>query len=319
MKEYMTVNGLLKSVMNEEFYENGVLKECFLEDECVLQTPQGAFIPKYDYSDVRSKYRNSLSFYKSGQLKSVYLQNRTKIKSPVVDIEAEMITYYETGELHRLFPFYGKISGYWSEEEELSALEPFTGTVNGISFHHKVACYCFYSSGRIKSLTLAGNEELIVDSSVGTVHVRMGISFYDSGKIRSVEPEAETNIKTPVGTITAYDNTPIAVHGDDNSLKFTEDGRLLSVKTIKSGFEIIDHENKKIQILPKCRRSYWDIEKFEMVPVEVIFREEGVDILDSDGWIYEYSFHDHQIKSITNKLYKTETGCTNCASCSECQ
>jgi len=318
MKEYMTDYGLLRRIISDEYYDNGKVKECFVEEECLLHTPQGVMIPKYDYSDVRSKYRNSLSFYRSGQLKSIYLQNRTKVQSPIGDYDVEMITFYEDGRMHRLFPFYGQLSGYWTEEEELAALEPFIGEANGISFHHKISCYCFYSSGNIKSLTLAGKEDLVVDTPIGRVHVRMGISFYDNGEIESVEPKIETNIKTPVGNVAAFDNTPIGVHGDNNSLKFAEDGKLLSVKTVKSGFEIIDNDNKKVHILPKRRRSFLDTEKFEMVPVEIIFREGGVDIQDSDGWVYEYFFNNCQINSIENTLFKPDTCCINCASCSGC-
>jgi len=318
MNEYMTVYGTLRSIVNEEYYDNGMVNECFVEEECLLQTSIGILVPKYDYSDVRSKYRNALSFYRSGQLKSIYLATRTKINSPVGEYCAEMITFYENGGIHRLFPFYRHISGYWSEEDELLALKPFNENINGILFHHKISCYCYYPSGSIKSLTLPKNEELIVDTTIGVVHGRMGISFYENGRIESIEPKIETNIKTPIGIVAAFDNAPIGVHGDNNSLKFSEDGKLLSIKTIRSGFEIIDNENTNIQILPKRRRSFLDIDKFEMVPVEIVFREGGVDILDSDGWVYEYSFGSCQIKSIPNKLYRPDTGCTNCASHSGC-
>jgi hypothetical protein len=319
MKEYITSYGVLKGIVEEEYYANGVLKECILEEESPINTTCGLLVPKYDYSDVRSKYRNVLSFYIGGQIKSIYLQERSKIVVPQGTYYAEMITFYEDGSLHRIFPIYGKISGYWSEEEENKALEIFSGTVGGIPINNKVACYCFYPTGEFKSLTFAQNENLVINTPQGEMEIRIGISFYEKGELESIEPAKEIPLKTIVGCIMAYDNNPIGVHADNNSLKFNEAGEILSVKTIMTGFEIIDMLGEKTTILPKRRKSFIDIEKFEMVPVMVTFYQDSIEIQDSDGWVCEYNLKKYQIKSIFNTLYRQEESCTDCSSCSGCQ
>ena len=318
MKKYKTIYGTLNGVSEETYYKDGTIKECIIEKYSLLKTKHGDLIPKSDFSDVRSKYRNSLSFYSSGKLKSVYLEKKSPINSEIGTIHAEMVTFYENGNVHRVFPLYGQISGYWTEEEELKSLEPLKMEINNIPFHNKISCYCLYPSGRVKSLTLGPKEKIKIKTSMGEIETRIGISFYESGKIESIEPDLQTPLKSPIGDIIAYDNNPIGIHGDNNSLKFTDKGVLLSVKTIQSGVEIVDNNNEKKEILPKRRRSFVDMDNYEMVPIEIVFRNEKIEIQDSDGWLFEYSTEQYTINSINNELFKAEAICTNCASCASC-
>jgi len=55
-----------------------------------------------------------------------------------------------------------------------------------------------------------------------------------------------------------------------------------------------------------------------MVPIEITFKNDTVEIQDSDGWVYEYNFDKYQIKSMQNRLHKPDTGCDECVSCSGC-
>ncbi|MGB4658292.1 MAG: hypothetical protein WBI07_03815 [Mobilitalea sp.] len=316
--KYMTPYGILNNVVQEEYYKDGTLKECLLEEENILNTEVGYLTPKYLYSDVRSKYRNSLSFYPSGKIKSIYLENATVIMTPIGAIKAELLTFYEDGSIHRLFPLYGQVSGYWSEEEEMKKIQPSREKINGIIFTAKIITYCFYPSGIVKSLTFYEDREMEVITPIGVMKIRIGISFYENGEISSVEPYKETVIDTVIGKIYAYDNAPIGVHGDENSLKFTKNGKIKSVKTIMTGLDIKSMEDKGTQILPKRRRSFMDFEKYEMVPIEIAFSEEKLEIQDSDGWVNEYLLQDNRISTVYNILYKSETGCSDCASCKEC-
>ena len=316
--EYITFYGTLNSIVQEEYYKDGILKECLLEEENILHTNVGNLIPKYLYSDVRSKYRNSLSFYPSGKIKSIYLENTTVIMTPIGEIQAEMLTFYEDGSIHRIFPLYGQVSGYWSEEEEMKKIQPIGKKINGILFKAKIMTYCFYPSGVVKSLTFFGDREIEVITPVGKMKIRIGISFYENRKISSVEPYEETMVETSIGKINAYDNAPIGVHGDENSLKFTEDGEIKSIKTIMTGLDIESKKNSRIKILPQKRRSFFDIEKFEMVPIEITFSKEKLEVKDSDGVLYKYVLPENHVKAIPNILYKTFAGCTDCASCKSC-
>ena len=125
-------------------------------------------------------------------------------------------------------------------------------------------------------------------------------------------------ITTPIGTVVAFDNSPIGVHGDNNSLKFTEEGALLSVKTIMTGFELENEKGEITKVYPKRRRSFLDIDKSEMVPVEISFLDKMIEIQDSDGWVCEYDLQKTKVVSVYNPQYRTESSCVSCESCSGC-
>ena len=50
------------------------------------------------------------------------------LKLPAGDYQAELITFYEDGNVKRVFPLYGQISAYWSVEEEMEQA-PYYGFV----------------------------------------------------------------------------------------------------------------------------------------------------------------------------------------------
>ena len=83
-----------------------------------IKTAYGDLIPCYDSSDVRKRYREALERYPSGALRSIYLQDRTVIWTQVGRIHAELVSFYECGTIKRVFPTYGKISAYHTEEDE---------------------------------------------------------------------------------------------------------------------------------------------------------------------------------------------------------
>lgn len=323
MKTYKTRYGELRNISFDDYYDNGVLKECLCEENCILHATIGDCIPKYDRREVRAKNRNSLSFYKSGRLKSIYLQEQIDIQTPIGLCKAEFITFYENETIHRVFPRYGQISGYWSEEEEMELLEPFSSTINGIKFDNKITGYCFYSSGKIKSVTLGKGEEVSVETPIGIVKARIGLSFYEDGNLASIEPSQPEAIKTPIDIVVAYDNAPVGIHGDQNSVKFTKEGVLSSLKTIMSGVELISLNNEKgntnfCRMLPERKRSMVDIEQFEMVPIEIKFKENSIEILDSNGKQQAFSFSDYIVKSIYNPYYRDSAVCSHCESCNGC-
>lgn len=325
MTTYNTLYGGLNHISFDFYYENGVLKECLCEEKSALETSIGSLIPKYYREEARAKNRNSVTFYKSGKLKSIYLQEQITIPAPLGPAKAEFITFYEEGSIHRIFPRYGQISGFWSEEEELEMLEPCTEILNGIQFKHKISCFCFYPSGKLKSITLGKGEIINITTPIGTMSARVGISFHENGVIASVEPNKPEVVKTPIGPMVAYDNAPIGIHGDINSVKFTQEGQIFSIKTIMSGIELSKlkqhnkSESNRIRVLPEHQRSQIDIEKFEMVPIEIKFGDNGIEILDSNGRQHRFSVFEYKMKSIYNPLYRDDAVCSNCDSCNGCQ
>ena len=81
-------------------------------------------------------------------------------------------------------------------------------------------------------MTFYPGEEPVIWKQGESFPVRIGIAFYESGDIKSIEPAKECRIQTPIGVITAYDSMAYGIHGDANSLEFYENGSIKKCKTV---------------------------------------------------------------------------------------
>ena len=318
MKEIETMYGVLKGVSGESYYENGILKECVINKSCCLNTGYGELIPKYNYDEARDKYRNTISFYPSGELRSIYLDERKKVETAAGCIQAELLTFYENGTIHRLFPLYGQINGYWSEEEEMMLLENAKIDLNFCNINNKISCYCFYSSGKLKSLTLYKDEWVQVITKFGTFFSKQGISLYESGALETLEPAFPIELATDYGTFTAFNNKAIGIHGDANSVKFDEQGKIKSFLTIASGVKATDKAGTQIEILPKLKQSLLDMDEYVMEPISLSLSDAEVRVIDSDQKKYEFTDDIYQITAIANKDYAINANCSDCSHCNGC-
>jgi hypothetical protein len=232
-KIYFTKYGPLKSIINAEFYQNDMLNHCMVEEESVLDTPYGKMIPTYSRTDVRKKYRESISFYEDGTLASIYLENREKIRTPLGTMEMELLTFYPSGKIKKLFPLYGQCSGYWTEEDEYRLAKKVTLLILGKEVRVSPLCIGFYETGAIKSLTIWPKEKLAIPTRYGEVATKFGMDFYESGKLKSVEPVFGTKLKTKWGILEPFDCKNLRLTAENNSLRFDENGRILSAKTLR--------------------------------------------------------------------------------------
>lgn len=317
-KEIHTKVGLLRGVTQERMDSNGVLRSCTFDDPNKIEFQGEIYIPKYTESDFRTRHRNAITFYKTGELKSIYLEEQQEIKSPIGMSKVEMVTFYQSGRIHRIFPVYGQISGYWSEQEESQWIPVSSIIVAGEKIEAKFSCICFYESGAIKSLTLWPNESIRISTLFGKIKVRYGVSLYEDGTIESVEPEQSVVVTYENAKIVAYDNHPIGIHGDKNSLGFYRDGSLRTVTTMITAIALFNDE-QSIQIKPKIGTSQTDIEKMELFPIKAEFTEDYIRITDSSGTMQEFETSRYQLKTeqIAANLKLLES-CTDCSSCSGC-
>jgi hypothetical protein len=143
----------------------------------------------------------------------------------------ELVKFYPTGEVHRVFILDGQLSGFWTEEDERALNIPLTFDFQFSQFRAMINGLCFYKSGDIKSITLFPGEQISVTSPCGLVETKVGISLFESGKLKSVEPSGPCMVHTPIGTLSAYDPDQIGINADKNSLSFTKDGLLASMIT----------------------------------------------------------------------------------------
>jgi len=221
MNAVLTKYGDLKGVVSAEFYSNGILKECILDEYNEIYINYGKLVPSYENEGVRKKYTKSVSFYETGEIKSIALQKQKPINTRIGIIPAEFITFYPSGNIKRIFPLNGKISGYWTEDDEYNLAEEFKLNFEVGVFKTKFISLQLYDNQEMKSITLWPKERIKLSLPIGDVEVKTGISFYKGGKIKSLEPSKPILINTPIGSINAYDTTALGIHGDSNSLCFS--------------------------------------------------------------------------------------------------
>jgi hypothetical protein len=175
-----------------------------------------------------------VEFYQSGAIKKIALDAMQEVQTPLGELPAELVTFFETGELKRVFPLDGKISGMWSEQEEKTLAIPLSFELPFAAFTAIIGGIAFYRSGVIRSITLFPGETVPVATKYGEIIARNGFSLYESGKLESLEPSAPIAIRTPIGALTAFDPNALGINADINSLVFDEDGKIIALTTVNN-------------------------------------------------------------------------------------
>jgi hypothetical protein len=213
-------------------YPGGELEGIKLSEKNMLVTHAGELVPAYTETH-RRKNKDSVEFYKNGMIKAVALDELQEIQTPIGEFPAELVTFFDTGELKRFFPLDGKISGLWTEEEEKNLAIPLSFQFPFASFTAIISGVAFYKSGDIRSITLFPGEAIDIHTECGMILTRNGFSLYeDSGELESLEPAGPTVVKTPLGAITAFDPNAVGINADVNSLIFDENSRVSSLITV---------------------------------------------------------------------------------------
>lgn len=229
-KKLQTPFGIFGGVDNFTCYPQGELAGVRLSEKNMVVTEVGDLIPAYTETN-RRKNKPSVEFDRQGMVISVALDRQQEVITPIGELPAELVKFYPTGELHRVFILDGQLSGFWTEEEERELNIPISFDLGFSEFRAMINGLCFYKSGEIKSITLFPGERISVATPLGTVDTRVGLSLYESGNLKSVEPAEQVTVNTPIGNITAYDPDQIGVNADSNSLSFTEEGLIQSLIT----------------------------------------------------------------------------------------
>ncbi len=244
----------------------------------VYSTEAGELVAQHSTDDLRRKTLQPVQTYGNGNVKSLPLEERTPVYTPAGIIEAEMVTFHESGKLKRVFPLNGKLSGYWSQEDEGKLADPLTFDSPAGPLTAKVISLCFYEDGTLRSMTLWPDETLSVQTPAGVIKTRIGASFSRDGHLRSLEPAEPTPLDTPVGRITAYDSDAVGINGDSNSLVFDDQGQVAAVSTTLSMITARHYSGKEFVFVPECRESLCSESDREMVPMRILFDKQGVEI-----------------------------------------
>lgn len=235
---------------------DGVVESFHLERPNHLRLPFGLVTPLWDVEDHGRRRQTPVLFYPDGTLKSLPLQERTAISTTAGELPAELLTFYKTGELRRIFPSAGKLSGFWTEENEYQEAPVCELSVGGMQLRAKMIAIQLYTTGAVRSITLWPGEKVTVTTPLGTMSVRIGLSFYPDGRLESVEPAAPTLVPTAIGMVSAFDNDPLGIHADRNSLQFDRSGQVSSLRTVSSAIKVFPCDREAALHAPVKQQSF---------------------------------------------------------------
>lgn len=272
--------GVFGGICTAEYYEDGSPKSLRLDKKNVVVTHAGELIPYYSGDSQRRKYKASVKFYPGGLIKAVSLDKQQEIITPIGEFPAELVTFYPTGELKRVFPLDGQISGFWSEEDERELNIPFSFDFGFGAFTAMLVGLCFYRSGGIRSITLFPNETISVHTPVGSLRVKNGLSLFENGRLQSLEPAGPQVIATPIGAVSACDVNAVGINADSNSVRFDESGRLISAVTSGSKIIAVAKDGSTRFFAPAEKRSPLDEKETITIPLKLDFdyRQDTVSI-----------------------------------------
>ena len=216
----------------------------------MIVTEVGELVPAYTENGHR-KNKPSVEFNRQGMIVSVALEEQQEVLTPIGELPAELVKFYGTGELHWVFVVDGQISGFWSEEEERERNIPLSFDLGFASFTALLNGLNFYRDGAIQSITLYPGETIQVETPLGEVETKVGLSLYESGALKSVEPAETILVITPIGQIAAFDTQQQGINADSNSLEFTEEGQIKALVTCDHAIYVQTGEGLMEKFTPK--------------------------------------------------------------------
>jgi len=186
-RHIQTPFGVFAGISSLSTYSTGELLGLSLREPNVILTHAGELVPFYTETP-RRKNKFAVEYYKNGMLKAVAMEEQQEVLTPIGELPAELITFYDSGEVLRVFPLDGKISGYWSEEEERALHIPLSFEFDFAKFTARIDSICFYQSGSIRSITLFPGERITVQTDMGEVESNAGFSLNEDGSLKSLAP-----------------------------------------------------------------------------------------------------------------------------------
>lgn len=266
--------GSVSGVILYEDYDDGSLKECTVNKKNEILTRYGSFVPQYEDGGERRKLKHSLVFHKNGNLKRVCMQDKIMIKTECGEFPAESILFHKNGDVRKIFPLNGKLTGFWTWENEFKLAEELKIKTPIGSLNEKAIALNFYEKEKLRSITFWPGSKVKLDTTIGEVLVRVGVSFYENGSLKSLEPAKPVSVKTLIGDIMAFDNDPLGIHGDSNSLCLNIDGTIKRLLTATDKVILIDKNGEEKFFEPSYKVSLCSDTSKVVVPLEIEFEGE---------------------------------------------
>lgn len=310
--------GIFGGLTSYHCYPEGELEGISLSERNMLVTHAGELIPFYTETP-RRKNKYAVEYHKNGMIKAVALEEQQEVITPIGELPAEMVMFYDTGELCRIFPLDGKISGFWSEEDERQLHFPLSFDLGFAAFSARIGCVAFYKNGEIRSITLFPGEVIPVHTEkYGEIPTRTGFSLYENGMLASLEPAVPLSVQTPIGKLTAYNPNANGITADSNSLALGEDGEVVSLQTVSECVVVTYPDGRTHWISPReiPHPLEEDTTLTEEMPIAFDYKT-GTVTIGREG---PFSLAAHTFSIVPYKGYESGT-CSpaKCASCSLCQ
>jgi len=277
----MTPYGAINDVHVLSRWPDGAPQDCRLLAEDTVPTPHGWLVPLYEAEDVRRSSGKSFSLYPNGMWRSLELQTQTTVKTPLGDLPAEWLAWHENGALKRILLRKGKLSGYWTEQDERNLASTISLDLHGQAVDANVQGLRFYPSGVLESVTFWPGETLRLATPLGPLPIRFGCAFYENGAVRSCEPARPATAPTPMGEMAAFDPAASAICGDVNSLCFAEDGAVSGLMTATAALRWHEGTEEK-RMSPRMEADQLTMLRTVVVPLRLTFEADGQVLMD-DG------------------------------------
>lgn len=256
--------------------KNGNIDTVMVGEKVAIETLVGELIPRYTLDEEGRKKEAPVKFYKTGELKSVPLEEPTTIPTSVGDIKSELLIFYKNGNLWRTFPLNGQVSGFWTEENEYGLAEALDIPTSIGNLKVKPIYVQFYETGAIESILFWPNEQITINTSVGEVLIHKGICFHENGNIKGFEPVKEISVESPIGTLNAFDPDPNKIHAESHSVNFNAEGTIESLITSSNQITVMNDGIECKRYAPKLVSSYCNENAFFISPLKIIFGTDSI-------------------------------------------
>ncbi len=299
MEALKTKYGIIPDYQNLEKYASGNPASLIFTERVEIKTPVGVIVPQYSVDDHGRRILKPVNFYNNGNIKKAPLQEAADIETQYGKISAELVMFYNDELLKKLFPLNGKLSGYWGEKDEYALAKALELQLPCGPIKAKIINLVFYKNGNIKSLTLWPQETVEAKTPLRTMRIRVGISFYEDGSIKSVEPAEPYVVETKIGEISAYDNDPEGIMGDINSVQFDSQGEVTALSTINNVIIVKNASGEEVRYAPSEKESLCSERVTITVPLQIEFINGKVRFNKSGS--DEYNFLEYSFKVIQYK------------------
>ena len=121
------------------------------------------------------------------------------------------------------------------------------------------------------------------------MRVRVGISYYEDGSVKSAEPAEPYAVETRIGKILAYDNDPEGIMGDINSLQFDSEGDIKSLCTTYNSITVKNASGEQVTYTPSEKESLCSEPVAITVPLQIEFFNGKVRFKKSFSDEYDFS------------------------------